>query len=147
MHLIDTPGYSEDNLKEWYELVKAEVVNRVAAPDQFEASYRQQVELNKKKLEGHYDSDSFTVADEMVLSAQQVHLTLFLFDKPELTSQEGAYLKRLSKYVNMIPIFTKGDYIAADEIPPSKLRLMISSKGYGIEWFNCKEVRAADGRR
>ena len=83
----------------------------------------------------------------MVAPAQQVHLTLFLFDKAELTSQEGAFLKRLSNYCNMIPIFTKGDYIAADEIPSSKLRLMVSSKGYGIEWFNCKEVRAADRRR
>lgn len=54
---------------------------------------------------------------------------------------EAAYLKRLSKYTNLIPIFTKGDYLEADEVPDAKMRLIKLSRDLGVEWFNCKEVR------
>ena len=67
-------------------------------------------------------------------------MTLFLFDNPELTVEEGACLNRLSKYTNLIPIYTKGDCMASDDIAEKKIEMMVYSNEHGIEWFNCKEV-------
>ena len=73
-------------------------------------------------------------------------MTLFLFDKPELSAEEANCLKRLSKYTNLIPIFTKGDCLSTEDIPSHKLDLMMQSKELGVEWFNCKDVCESDFR-
>lgn len=50
-------------------------------------------------------------------------------------------MKRLSKYTNVIPIYTKGDYLDQESIPDLKMKLNVNAQNLGMEWFNCKEVR------
>lgn len=65
--LIDTPGYSEVSLKDWYELVKDTATSKVAKLlTQFDQAAVKQAESNKKKLNGDFDSEHEDISEQMV---------------------------------------------------------------------------------
>lgn len=65
--LIDTPGYSEVSLKDWYELVKDTATSRVSQVlTQFDQAALKQAEITKKKLNGEFDADSDDITEQTV---------------------------------------------------------------------------------
>lgn len=50
-------------------------------------------------------------------------------------------MKRLKKYVNIIPILAKGDSYTVNEIKEMKLNLIKEAHDFKIEWFDFVEVR------
>jgi len=124
-------------MEEWYTAVRNELKNR------FEAAQKRTTDENKKKYyEGSYDSSHQDQLDDTL-----IHLTLFMMDRTEISSEEASCIKRLSKYTNMIPIYTKGDCLNAEDIPARKLEILYNSSLHGVEWFNCKEALKRNQRK
>jgi len=49
-------------------------------------------------------------------------------------------MKKLQKYVNIIPILAKGDSYTVEEIKAVKLTLINQAHDHKLEWFDCLEV-------
>ena len=50
-------------------------------------------------------------------------------------------MKKLQKYVNIIPILAKGDSYTVEEIKNIKLTLINQAHDHKLEWFDCLEVK------
>lgn len=49
-------------------------------------------------------------------------------------------MKKLQKYVNIIPILAKGDAYTVEEIKLIKTNLISEASAHKIKWFDCSEV-------
>lgn len=65
---------------------------------------------------------------------------LYLVSSFRITDEEAVCLRSLQKFMNIIPIISKGDHITQHQIPLIKRKLNLEAEKHGIEWFNCKEV-------
>jgi Septin family protein len=65
---------------------------------------------------------------------------LYFIAGPRINQKDLIYMKRLKKYVNIIPVLAKGDSYTVNEIKEMKLNLIREAHDYKIEWFDFAEV-------
>ena len=70
----------------------------------------------------------------------KVHICLYFLTGPRIKRDDIIYMKKLQKYVNIIPILAKGDSYTVEEIKSIKLTLINQAYDHKIEWFDCLEV-------
>ena len=70
----------------------------------------------------------------------KVHVCLYFLTGPRIKRDDIIYMKKLQKYVNIIPILAKGDSFTVEEIKAIKLTLINQAFDHKIEWFDCLEV-------
>jgi len=65
---------------------------------------------------------------------------LYFIAGPRIKREDIIYMKKLQKYVNIIPILAKGDSYTVEEIKAVKLTLINQAHDHKLEWFDCLEV-------
>ena len=128
IEVTDSPGYTSEDIDLWFRTVKQLIVQRYERPT--------------VHLEGEEGGQSiFSMNPES--DEELIHLTLYLFDRPSLSEEEGVYLRRLGQYTNMVPIHTKGDCLTVEEVKSGKEGFIEASRAHGVVWFNINEVNSA----
>lgn len=73
-------------------------------------------------------------------SDSKVHVCLYFLSGPRINRTDIIYMKKLQKYVSIIPILAKGDSYTVEEVKLMKLNLINQAHDHKIEWFDCAEV-------
>jgi len=125
MSFIDTPGYGANlDVTEWYKIVKGYIIK------QFE-NFKE--EKKKRQKDKKISLNSY-------LEDRRVHALLYFIAGPRINQKDLIYMKRLKKYVNIIPVLAKGDSYTVNEIKEMKLNLIREAHDYKIEWFDFAEA-------
>ena len=100
--LIDTPGYgSYPSINTWISLIKNFIK---------EASFEYKAHKKFTRIADRIDS--------------RVHLCLYFFEGPRVQETDIDVLKKLGKYINIVPILSKADSYQSEELLKVKSNIM-----------------------
>jgi len=66
---------------------------------------------------------------------------LYFFDSPRIKKNDFTILKRLSKYVNILPVISKADSLTQLELKQLKEDIICESNENGIDFFDCIDTQ------
>eukprot|EP01017_Pseudomicrothorax_dubius_P006486 TRINITY_DN11852_c0_g1_i3.p1 TRINITY_DN11852_c0_g1~~TRINITY_DN11852_c0_g1_i3.p1 ORF type:complete len:541 (+),score=82.85 TRINITY_DN11852_c0_g1_i3:34-1656(+) len=120
---IDTPGFNEDrDLRQCYKEIKGYLMTRLE-------EYEYEGDTADKTFQFRYLPQLF--ADP------RVHVCLYFLSGPRILGSDLWMMKKLQKFVPIIPILAKGDTYTVQEIKEIKATLLKDALSNDIEWFNC----------
>lgn len=70
---------------------------------------------------------------------KRVHLLLYFFGGHHSNLCDFIALKRLQRYVNVIPVISKADSFKSDELRRMKLDIMVEAFDRSVNFFDCLE--------
>lgn len=121
--VIHTQGYSEKYpMREWYKNLKHYITDKMETFDELRKLWHKD-----KKLQRQAVMDC------------RVHLCLYFVESPTISLDEIAYIRKLSKYVNIMPILVEtriGRFIDYDDI---KHRVKRDLELNEVNWFDLHE--------
>lgn len=121
--IIHTQGYGEKySMQEWYNNLKQYIIDKMETFDELRKIWHKD-----KKLQRQPVMDS------------RVHLCLYFVESPTISTDEIAYIRKLSKYVNIMPVLVEtriGKFIDHDDI---KHRVKRDLEHNEINWFDLHE--------
>ena len=71
---------------------------------------------------------------------QRVHLLLYFFGSHHSNLCDFIALKKLQRYVNVIPIISKADSFKPDELGKMKLDILVEAFDRKVAFFDCLEA-------
>ncbi|KRX06260.1 P-loop containing nucleoside triphosphate hydrolase [Pseudocohnilembus persalinus] len=131
INIIDTPGYSQGtNLKAWYQDLRNYIIQQ----------YENYQSYQYKQLENHFSNQDRQQFQQTAEGDSRIHLCLYFLQGPRIKQTDIKMMKKLQKYVNIIPILAKGDSYNQEEIIEIKQNLIKEAQTKQIHWFNIKET-------
>ena len=124
LNMIDCPGYhAQKPVKEWYQEIKSYL----------------------KLKQQHYEELKKLALKEKSLSLssvvdRRVHACLYFFTGPRLKANDAIYMKKLSKLVNLIPVFSCEQDLELEEVEVLKAQILDEAHKYRIDWFQIDQA-------
>lgn len=74
------------------------------------------------------------------ITDDRIHLLLYFFDSARIKKNDLLILKKLSKYVNILPVISKADSLTLRELNQLKEDIIVQASDYKIDFYDCIDV-------
>ena len=123
MTIIHTMGYhNKYALKEWYENIRNYITDKMDTFDEIRKLWHKD-----KKLQRQSVMDC------------RVHLCLYFLESPMISENEMVYIRKLSKYVNIMPILVETRTSKFLDLEGIKLNVKHELHNNDVSWFDLNE--------
>lgn len=132
--VIDTPGYGKTcDLDEWREAIQMSLKNRMkqhqAAVAETKRSLKHDPVICRRRLRE--------------LKDKRIHALLFLFGGSDrVKNSDLIIVKKLSRFVNVIPIVAMADRFGEQELVQLKGEIVTTACDRAVYFFNCNDALA-----
>ena len=81
-----------------------------------------------------------TIYEQDQIEDKLIHVCLYFLQGPRIKKLDITIMKRLSQYVNIIPVLAKGDCYTQEEVKILKEELKRGADEAKIDFFDCQKV-------